>query len=376
MVRRKSIGCTAAEFMALSSLLRWVHNIYLFPYRNIERSAYRTELIDPQSVGRCIECIHPGSYTESHILDNGSEVKKSTVRIGRGGFGTVYLGVYINDSGQSQNVAMKDNGLCSRNALAVHQQESKIHESVPAHTNIVKYLGCSPICEDSHFIVLEYLPMNLHEAICRGDILSTFRDVLNVLSGVVEGLIHLHEYQIVHFDLKPSNILLSADMTPKIADFGISRVRLDNSITAALKGTKGYMAPELMVGGFVDESAQPCGRGDMKKRVTDSVDIFSFGMIAYVCVVGGILPNVETRKRLIEEGKVVKCGGFRPIQAACDCPRPLRGMIEKCLQFDLGALDTRFFGRPTAFELRDMIANMINNDWVDDLLPRIEGIRI
>lgn len=320
----------------------------------------------------------PDHCTAVHALEDGTEVKKSDTRIGVGSFGSVYLGVCRNESGENEYVALKDNdGLFPIRASAAHEQENEIYESVPPHTNLVKYLGWCPKCEgyEGKYIVLEYLPMNLQEAIVRGNVLNTYRDVLNVLGGIVEGLIHLHKHHIVHFDLKPSNILLSFDLTPKIADFGISRIRLGNSITVGLKGTKGYMAPELMAGGLIDVYSKS-GRRESKKRVTDSVDIFSFGMLAYVCVTGGKIPNDETKKRLIAEGKIVKCGGFRHTQAACDCPRSLREMIEKCLQFDVKELDTRNFTRPSVFKLRDMIKNMLMDGWIDDPLPRMGAYKM
>lgn len=316
--------------------------------------------------------------TKSHTLIDGSVVEISNQRIAIGGMGSVYLAMYKKDSCQPETVVVKSNdNLQPADALTVLEEESKIYNHVPEHINITKYLGCLPISENTKnsFIVLEYLPLSLREAICRGGVLRTFKDVLMVLGGVVEGLIHLHKHHVVHFDLKPSNIMLAEDKTPKIADFGISKIRLDNSITAASQGTKVYMAPELRDAAFLNGIKRPSAKDYPKRRVTDSVDIFSFGMIAYVCVAGGKIPNKETSARLISEGKSVWCGGYRTFQVACDSPEKLRSMIQKCLQFDSQKMDTKDFGRPTACDLKGIIAEMMEEKWVDWKLPKIEGSR-
>jgi serine/threonine protein kinase len=61
-----------------------------------------------------------------------------------------------------------------------------------------------------------------------------------IIQGVCEGLNHLHKESIFHLDLKPANILLDSDMTPKIGDFGLSRFSssAETCTTATALGTK------------------------------------------------------------------------------------------------------------------------------------------
>lgn len=84
----------------------------------------------------------------------------------------------------------------------------------------------------------------------------TYRQLLNIFRGVVCGLEHLHANQIVHFDLKPGNILLDENLTPKLADFGCSKERAKTYITAAVRGTIAYMAPELWLLALYVKNAQ------------------------------------------------------------------------------------------------------------------------
>ena len=65
--------------------------------------------------------------------------------------------------------------------------------------------------------------------------------------GTLEGLQHLHESRIIHRDLKPANILLNGKI-PRLADFGISRVTTDSSLSLTIAGTPDYMAIEVFTG--------------------------------------------------------------------------------------------------------------------------------
>ena len=86
--------------------------------------------------------------------------------------------------------------------------------------------------------------------------------------------------QILHFDIKPNNILLDVNFTPKISDFGLAKLYPKEhslvSISAA-RGTIGYMAPELISRSF--------------GAISDKSDVYSFGML--------LMEMVSGRKMLI-----------------------------------------------------------------------------
>ncbi|HWQ33389.1 MAG TPA: serine/threonine-protein kinase, partial [Blastocatellia bacterium] len=86
--------------------------------------------------------------------------------------------------------------------------------------------------------------------------------------GILAGLEHLHQRRIIHRDLKPDNILLQGE-TPRLADFGISRVVKSTSLSANLAGTPAYMAPEAF-----------------QKRRNEQTDLWSVGVILYQMLSG------------------------------------------------------------------------------------------
>ncbi|EFC44994.1 predicted protein, partial [Naegleria gruberi] len=97
------------------------------------------------------------------------------------------------------------------------------------------------------------------------------REKVSILIGIANGMSYLHggkdNCMIIHRDLKPGNILLSNDLTPKIADFGLSTLSNQSSNTTKTQhiGTLLYMCPEILLG----------------KNYNEKSDVYSFSIIMW-----------------------------------------------------------------------------------------------
>ncbi|KAI0470123.1 SMAD/FHA protein kinase [Xylaria cf. heliscus] len=89
-----------------------------------------------------------------------------------------------------------------------------------------------------------------------------------------QGIKYLHDRNIVHRDIKPENILLvDKDVHVKLADFGLAKIIGEESFTTTLCGTPSYVAPEILAEG-------------RHRKYTKAVDIWSLGVVLYICLCG------------------------------------------------------------------------------------------
>ncbi|KAL6143176.1 hypothetical protein ACLB2K_053871 [Fragaria x ananassa] len=202
------------------------------------------------------------SYSDIKKMANGFKD-----RLGGGGFGIVYKAKLR--SGRLVAIKMlsesKTNGEDFINEVATI---GTIH-----HVNVVRLIG---FCADrsKRALVYDFMSngsMEKHIFSQQGAISLSCEKIFEIAVGVAHGIQYLHQgcdMRILHFDLKPHNILLDDNFTAKISDFGLARLYpLDNSIVSltAARGTIGYMAPELFyknIGG-----------------VSYKADVYSFGML-------------------------------------------------------------------------------------------------
>ena len=216
---------------------------------------------------------------EKFLLDNSinpiryeyKTVKKITrgfkVKLGEGGFGSVYKGKLR--SGLDVAVKMlsksKDNGQEFVNEVATI---GRIH-----HVNVVGLIG---YCVEgkNRGLIYEYMSngsLDKYIFSKQGSVFLSYEKIYEMSLGIAHGIAYLHrgcDVQILHFDIKPHNILLDDNFIPKVSDFGLAKLypTKDRSIIlTAIRGTLGYMAPELFyknVGG-----------------VSYKADVYSFGML-------------------------------------------------------------------------------------------------
>jgi serine/threonine-protein kinase len=201
------------------------------------------------------------------------------------------------------------------NEMAWHrfQRESDALKHLE-HPNIVRFLD-SFREEDFEYIVMEYVyGGSLFERLNREGRLP-LAPALEIVMRLASALAHAHSRNIIHRDIKPSNTMLTADYSPRLADFGVARLNYDTRVTLpqTVIGTTPYLSPESCMGETSD------ARGD----------IWALGVMLYE-MLAGTLPFVgrtdDLIVRAILEQPVPDLRKVRP-----EVPDEVQGLIERML---------------------------------------------
>lgn len=217
--------------------------------------------------------------------------------LGRGSYAEVYLSRDAAASGGSpQMVVIKALNLFLQGSIDQELEHTLIenfrNEAVALdrvrHPNIINRLGHGTAIDMAgttfHYLVLEYLPGGDMAALCRSHPLTLDR-ALYYLDQICDGLAHAHEHDVIHRDIKPQNLLLTADrQVVKIADFGVAKIEATEGLITRV-GTDVYAAPEhhpLMQAGVL-------GTGSLTSPVTQltpAADVYSLAKTAYMLLTG------------------------------------------------------------------------------------------
>ncbi|KFK28883.1 hypothetical protein AALP_AA7G060300 [Arabis alpina] len=194
-------------------------------------------------------------------------------KLGQGGFGEVYKGALVD----GRQVAVKRLSKTSEQGAQEFKNEVVLVEKLQ-HRNLVKLLGFCLEGEEKilvyEFVANKSLDYFLFDSTKQRQL--DWRTRYNIIGGITRGILYLHQdsrLTIIHRDLKASNILLDANMNPKIADFGMARISgIDQSVanTKRIAGTFGYMPPEYVIQ----------GQFSMKS------DVYSFGVLVLEIICG------------------------------------------------------------------------------------------
>ena len=248
------------------------------------------------------------SKSSTDWIINPESLLQKASEIGEGVFGTVYkvsLG-----SHQASIVAVKK--LITSNII---QNPGDFEREVGVlgkarHPNLISLEGYS-WSPQLQLLVSEYAPNGslqdkLHERLPSAPLLSWLHR-FKIILGTAKGLAHLHHSfrpPIIHYNIKPSNILLDENYNPKISDFGLARLvtKLDKHVmNHRFQSALGYVAPELTC---------------QSLRVNEKCDVYGFGVLILELVTGrrpveygedNVVILSEHVRVLLEEGNVLEC---------------------------------------------------------------------
>ncbi|KAL2327796.1 hypothetical protein Fmac_021223 [Flemingia macrophylla] len=186
-------------------------------------------------------------------------------KVGEGGSGPVHKGTLTD----GKEIAVKRLSMNSGQGLCEFKNEVALIAKLQ-HRNLVKLMGCC-IEGEEKMLIYEYMPNHSLDYFVFDESKSMFLDWskrINIISGIARGLLYLHQdstLRIIHRDLKTSNILLDANLNPKISDFRLARLMLGDQVETKINrvaGTYGYIASEYAARGHLSVKSDVFSYGE------------------------------------------------------------------------------------------------------------------
>ncbi len=193
--------------------------------------------------------------------------------INEGGFGTVYRARHLD---LEADVAIKVvRGRLQRTAVAQFRREAQLACRV-RHPNAVRVLDFGVLPDGAPFLVMDLLEGPTLEGVLQRTPSLPVERAITVLQAVLSALAATHRVELVHCDVKPSNIILrliDGRELPTLCDFGIATEVKDakDSASKGIAGSAAYLAPERIT----------------KQRYDGRVDVYACGMMLYRALTGG-----------------------------------------------------------------------------------------
>ncbi|KAM0857197.1 hypothetical protein ACQ4PT_048628 [Festuca glaucescens] len=315
-----------------------------------------------------------------HMLKTITQDFSDNMKIGSGGYGTVYKGVLHGDE-----IAVKRLFAVPGLDDEAFDNEFRNLKKVQ-HKNVIRMMG---YCYETTHRDVEYdgkyvwsqvidralcfeymkegsLANHISDESCKYDWPTTYK----IIKGACEGLHYLHKGRgdnnyIYHLDLKPDNILLDENLVPKIGDFGLSKLFGESKThqTSTTKGTIGFMPPE-----YINHA-----------KVTPKNDVFSLGVIIFYMLVGkqgygnycdALLPlnfSTKIRQELIEsvqeywKKKMEATVGYRWDET------DVLG-VTKCIEIAMSSVNNNRDSRPSTTKIIDELKKL--DAQIDEMLQK------
>lgn len=191
-------------------------------------------------------------------------------QIGIGGMGTVYRGIDLKTNTEVAVKMLKPEAVQQdRRLIERFRREGEALRTLN-HPNMVKMLDVIDE-DDTHYLIMEYVPSGDLSHLLQNETLSIHRTI-NIALDIADALTRAHRLNVIHRDLKPGNVLIAEDGTPRLTDFGVAHIAQKERVTEtnAIVGTIDYLSPEALNEGTMDTRS----------------DIWAFGVMLYEMLAG------------------------------------------------------------------------------------------
>jgi len=237
-------------------------------------------------------------------------------QLGHGGMGTIFLAIR-DESEFSQRVAIKlVRGGGGQSFVQRFRQERQILAALE-HPNIARLLDGGTTADGLPFIAMEYVDGIPIDDYCRAHALS-IPQRLRLFLQLCDAVQYAHRNLVIHRDIKPQNVLVTADGVPKLLDFGIAKLvspatRPDATVTRMM--TPEYASPEQLLG----------------EAVTTATDVYSLGVLLF---------ELLTRAKPFSATRAPRDEAPRPSAAS----RALRGDLDNIVAAAMDVSPARRYG--------------------------------
>jgi serine/threonine protein kinase/tetratricopeptide (TPR) repeat protein len=211
---------------------------------------------------------------------------KALKELGRGGMGVVYLGARADEQYQKRVAIKIIKAEVDRDEVVTRfRRERQILASLD-HPNIARFLDGGTTEDGRPYFVMEYVEGKPIDSFCDRRALSILARV-KLFRSVCSALEYAHRNLIVHRDIKPGNILVTAEGVPKLLDFGIAKL-----VNPGLSGEAATMTGLAMTPEYASPEQARC------EPVTTVSDVYSLGVLLYKLLTGHLPYRFKTRQPL------------------------------------------------------------------------------
>ncbi|KAL5726053.1 non-specific serine/threonine protein kinase [Ranunculus cassubicifolius] len=252
--------------------------------------------------------------------------------LGKGGFSEVYKAFDLVDY---RYVACKLHGLSAhwsedkKQSYIRHAiREYNIHKSL-VHRNIVRLWDTFEIDQNTFCTVLDYCSGKDLDAVLKATPILSEKEARIIIYQIFKGLSYLNKgtQKIIHYDLKPGNVLFDEQGVAKVTDFGLSKIVEDDvgskgmELTSQGAGTYWYLPPE-------------CFELSKIPLISSKVDVWSAGVLFYQMLFGRRpFGHDQTQERILREDTIIKARKVEfPTRPAVS--NEAKDLIRRCLTYD------------------------------------------